>query len=130
MKSHVLSVGHCTGDDVRLGRLLAVEADAHLDRADTAEQAKALAAQKRYDLILVNRIVEHDGSSGVELIAELRRMENAGPMMLVSDYPDAQAEATAAGALQGFGKSALGTAEVGQMLRQVLHSASRAGQRA
>ena len=48
--------------------------------------------------------------------------------MLVSDYREAQEGAVAQGALMGFGKAALGAAEVGQMLRQVLHSGTKAGQ--
>ena len=42
MQAHVLSVGQCTADDARIGRLLAVEADAHLDRAATAEERTGL----------------------------------------------------------------------------------------
>ena len=129
MKSHVLSVGQCSADDARIARVLAVEADAHLDRAFSMEEARQKLAARPYDLVLVNRMFEN-GQAGLELISEIDGMENGPPAMLVSDYPDAQAAAVAAGALPGFGKSALSSPEVAQLLRQTLHSATRAGQRA
>ena len=128
MQAHVLSVGQCTADDARIGRLLAVEADAHLDRAATADEARRLIAQKGYDLVLINRVLELNGQSGVELIGELHREGIGAPLMLVSDFREAQEGAVAQGALMGFGKASLGAAEVGQMLRQVLHSGAKAGQ--
>jgi len=127
MKSHVLSIGQCTPDDAGLARVLATEADAHLDRARSGEDARALLAEKKYELVLVNRILDADGSSGVELIAALAREAHMPPLMLVSDYAEAQAQAVANGARMGFGKSTLHTPEVGQLLRQALHSDARAG---
>jgi hypothetical protein len=40
--------------------------------------------------------------------------------MLVSDLPDAQAEAEAAGALPGFGKRLMGTPELGEAVTRGL----------
>jgi hypothetical protein len=127
MKSHVLSVGQCGYDDSRLARVLNVEADAHMDRAHSVEDARRKLAEKHYDLVLVNRVIDGDGQSGVDFIADMRQVDAAPCMMLVSDYPDAQAAAIANGAKPGFGKSALGSAEVGQRLREALHSCTRAG---
>jgi len=126
MKSHVLSVGQCSADDARLARVLAVEADAHLDRAPSIQDALRMIPQHAYDLILVNRIIDGDGSPGIDLFAAAKNGGVAVPIMMVSDYQDAQAAAVAQGALPGFGKSALETPEVGQLLRQTLHSAARA----
>jgi hypothetical protein len=127
MQAHVLSVGQCSFDDSRLARVLAVEADAHMDRAHSAEDARQKIAATPYDLVLVNRVIDGDGASGVDFIAELRKVDGAPCAMLISDYPDAQAAAVANGAVAGFGKSSLGSAEVGQRLRQALHSCGRAG---
>jgi DNA-binding response OmpR family regulator len=127
MQAHVLSVGQCGYDDTRLARVLQVEADAHVDRAHSVEDAKQKIAAKKYDLVIVNRMIEGDGASGVDFIGEMRKVEGAPCFMLISDYADAQAAALANGAAPGFGKSALGTAEVGQRLRQALHSCGRAG---
>jgi hypothetical protein len=127
MQAHVLSIGQCGFDDSRLARVLAVEADAHMDRAYTLAEARQKIAEKNYDLVLVNRIVDGDGESGVDFIGAMKKTEGAPCMMLISDYADAQAAAVANGAFAGFGKSALGSAEVGQRLRQALHSCARAG---
>jgi hypothetical protein len=40
--------------------------------------------------------------------------------MLVSNYPDAQAAAVAAGALPGFGKRELGSARIPELIRSAL----------
>ena len=127
MKTHVLSIGQCTADDAGLARTLAMEADAHLDRARSGDDARRLLAEKKYDLVLVNRVLDADGSSGVELIGALAKEADTPRLMLVSNYADAQAQAVANGAVMGFGKSNLHTPEIGQFLRQALHSESRAG---
>src|SRR6476620_11484913 len=109
MQAHVLSGGQCGYDDSRLARVLQVEADAHMERATSADDARQKIATKKYDLVIVNRVIESDGASGVEFIGEMRKAEGAPCFMLISDYADAQAAALANGAAPGFGKSALGT---------------------
>ena len=127
MKSHVLSVGQCSADDARIARVLATEADAHLDRAHSIENALQMIPQHSYDLILVNRVIDRDGMPGIGLIGAAKKAGVTTPIILVSDYQEAQAAAVAEGALPGFGKSSLETAEVGQLLRQALQSAARTG---
>jgi hypothetical protein len=46
--------------------------------------------------------------------------------MLVSDYPEAQAQAVEAGARMGFGKSDLGEPEVAKLIKDVIHVAKEA----
>jgi hypothetical protein len=46
--------------------------------------------------------------------------------MLVSNYPDAQAAAVAAGALPGFGKREIGQPRVAQLIREALGVAAAA----
>ena len=99
----VLSVGQCGFDDSRLARLLG-ELGLTMDRATDATDASGLLAANRYTLVLVNRVFDADGSSGLAL---LTRIAATVPTMLVSDLPEAQAQAIAAGALPGFGKSQL-----------------------
>ncbi len=82
---------------------------ARVERVAMPEQALELLRREPYDLVLVNRKIDQDYSEGTELIramqadALLRRV----PVMLVSNYPDAQAEAVRLGAARGFGKRAL-----------------------
>ena len=55
----------------------------------------------------MNRIIFNDGQEGLDLIRIAKREELSTPVMLVSDLPDAQSQAVAAGAVPGFGKSDL-----------------------
>jgi DNA-binding NtrC family response regulator len=79
--------------------------------------------EKKYDLVLVNRVFDA-GGEGLKFIEALKKSGNGVPVMLVSDYADAQAAAVAQGAVMGFGKSGLGMAEVGAMLQKVVIDAA------
>jgi len=108
-RGRVLDVGQCGVDHASIRSLISANFRADVDRVASIEGALAMLRERRYDLVLVNRIIDADGSEGIELIhgvrqeAPLRDM----PIMLVSNYPDAQAEAVAAGARPGFGKAEL-----------------------
>lgn len=103
---HILLVGHCGFDSGSLKSLAqtAVPGCKVLRVNDLADLEKQTS---QADLLLVNRVL--DGrfpiGSGVELIRDLAGKDAAPPMMLVSNYEDAQADAESAGALPGFGKS-------------------------
>ena len=73
-----------------------------------------------YDLVLVNRLMDGDGSSGVAFLTQVKSEKPDLRVMLVSDYAEAQAEAAANGALPGFGKSALFAKETAEILRGAL----------
>lgn len=62
-----------------------------------------------FDLVLVNRVFDGDGTSGLALIGAIKADPELAdvPVMLVSNYPEAQAEAKQLGALPGFGKGDL-----------------------
>ena len=107
MSLRVLNVGQCEVDGPRMTKLLQSHLSADVDRAATADEAKRQLAASQYDVVLVNRELAADGSDGVSLIADLVGHGNTTPVMLVSDLSDAQEAAVAAGAVHGFGKSAL-----------------------
>ncbi len=92
----ILSVGQCGYDDSRIGRLVREATGAFLDRAASAADAHRMIAEKKYDLILVNRIFDA-GGEGLPFIEELKNDPSRVPVMLVSDYADAQASAVAHG---------------------------------
>jgi two-component system, chemotaxis family, chemotaxis protein CheY len=117
----VLSVGQCGYDDAQIGALLR-EFGAFLDRAGEGDEARRKLAATAYALVLVNRILDATGDSGVALIGVLKKAGTAVPLMLVSDHADAQAAAVAEGAAPGFGKSALSSAATRQRLQAVLAS--------
>lgn len=117
----VLAVGDCDPDHDRLGRMLDRNFDAVLDRVMFVEQALAKLATERYDLVLVNRLIFADDSDGGELI---RRVQTGGykgtPVMMVSNYADAQAKAVADGAVPGFGKADLADPATVELLGKYL----------
>jgi DNA-binding NarL/FixJ family response regulator len=73
-------------------------------------------------LLLVNRQLDYGfpEDEGVELIRRLRASHPDARAMLVSNFPDAQKAAVAAGALMGFGKRELGSPRVTQLLRAAM----------
>lgn len=102
----VLSVGQCQFDHGGITSRLGEVFGAVVVPADHAAQALAQLDHERFDLVLVNRIFDADGGSGIDLI---RCLNSPGrpPRMLVSNLAEAQDQAVAAGAVRGFGKAEL-----------------------
>ncbi|HEY4329038.1 MAG TPA: response regulator [Phycisphaerae bacterium] len=115
----ILSIGQCSADTYRINRALA-KTGASLDHASSAEDALEYLGQNSYDLVLINRILDGDGTSGLALITQAKQANPALKMMLVSDYADAQAQAIANGALPGFGKSELSSPQTAALVQQAL----------
>lgn len=117
-KKLVIDVGQCNPDHAALTRAVE-QCGASILRAHTGADAKRLLAEHEVALVLVNRILDADGSDGMQLIGELIAMGRA-PVMLVSNYPDCQSKAVEMGALPGFGKAALADPSTIAMLQAVL----------
>ena len=122
MPKKVLLVGHCGPDSsyLRMTVSKAAEDVQILAADDDLELHRALGQEP--DLLLLNRELGYgfSESAGVKCIELLRAANPKLKMMLVSNYPDAQAAATAAGALPGFGKREIGTSKVIELLRDAL----------
>jgi two-component system chemotaxis response regulator CheY len=118
----VLSLGQCGADHGAISRLLASQFGAEVVAAATADEALAHLQRDDFALVLVNRILDYDGRSGLDFIARLKADEQfqSLPVMLVSNYTDAQAEAARSGALPGFGKSQLTSPTTVARLRPLL----------
>jgi two-component system, chemotaxis family, chemotaxis protein CheY len=114
MAKRILSVGNCGFDHNTIDRMIAQPFGAQLDAASTATEATAKAVASAYDLILVNRVFDADGDSGIEWIRSLKQNSAMSqvPIMLISNYPQYQTEAEQAGAVPGFGKRDLQTPEL------------------
>lgn len=106
----VLSVGQCYADHGSISRTLGQHFGAEVIAAHSADEAKDRLRREQFDLVLVNRILDANGHSGLELIRELKADDELRkvPVMLVSNYDDAQQQAAELGAERGFGKAALG----------------------
>lgn len=124
-RKRILLVGHCgpDGSYIRSAVKAALGGVQFMAAEDNAQMEKAVAGG--IDLILFNRELGYgfEPAMGVEMIAALRGRYPQVPMMLVSNYPDAQAAALAAGAVSGFGKRQIGTPRVTQILREALAQA-------
>ena len=102
----VLDVGQCGYDHGSIARHLKSQYGAEVTAADSTGQALVSLRAGPFDLVLINRIFDGDGTPGLDLIRSMKADPGlaATPVMLVSNYPEAQAEAKQLGALPGFGK--------------------------
>ncbi len=121
----VLSVGQCGYDHGRIARFLRDTFGAQVEGVDTADEALAALRAGPFRLILVNRVLDGDGSSGLGLIRSIKADATTGgtPTMLVSNYPEAQSQAVGLGAIAGFGKADLGRPRCQQALAPILAAA-------
>jgi two-component system chemotaxis response regulator CheY len=118
----VLSLGQCGADHASIRGLLHERFGADVIAARTYEDALAKLRQGGFALVLVNRVLDYDGRPGLDFIDMLRADPQVGdvPVMLVSNYADAQQDAVGRGARPGFGKSALRQPETLGRLQEVL----------
>ena len=118
----ILSVGQCWADHGSIARTMKKEFGAEVDPAENTPAAIERLRKGGYSLVLVNRVFDADGASGVDLIKKVKSDADlqSVPVMLVSNYDDAQHEATAAGAMVGFGKASLGRPQMLERLRPLL----------
>jgi DNA-binding NarL/FixJ family response regulator len=127
MPAKILLVGHCGPDStyLRMAVKSAAGGDVTILSADDDKELES-AIQSGVDLVLFNRELAwgFDPNTGVEMIRALRKSHPDLRMMLVSNLPDAQAEAVAAGALPGFGKRQIGSTQAKELLRGALSPAA------
>jgi two-component system chemotaxis response regulator CheY len=118
----VLSVGQCGPDHGSISRTLSQAFGVEVVAADTATEALEQLRQQSFALVLVNRVFDWDGSSGLDLIRQVKNDPETSqvPVMLVSNLADAQQQAIGAGALPGFGKASLGRPEMFQRVEGLL----------
>ena len=128
MSKKVVLVGHC-GPDSSYLRMAVASADRSLKvfMADDADELNSM-LNAGVDLLLLNRELGwgFEESEGVEVIRQLRARFPQVKMMLVSNYPEAQAAAVAVGGVPGFGKREIGSPRVIEVLRAALEQPTSA----
>ena len=123
MTTHrVLDIGQCDYDHGRISDLLRTEFEAEVVRVHSATEALERLHNETFDLVLVNRVFDRTAEEGIDLIRKVKADAKTSdfPVMLVSNFPDSQAEAVAAGAIPGFGKAALGESATKERLEKYL----------
>ncbi len=122
MSKIILLVGHCGPDSSYLrSAVRSADRDAQILAADDqAELAGALA--KGVDLALLNRDLGYgfEPEMGVEQIRQWAPKYPDTTFMLITNYPEVQKEAQAAGAAPGFGKREIRAKRGGHLSRGAL----------
>jgi CheY-like chemotaxis protein len=121
MAKRVLSIGNCGFDNGSL-RSLFSGFGAELVAADDWDEAQGVLQDEQIDLVLVNRKLDADGSDGLDIIGEIKQSPQfqSVPVMLLSNYPEYQAKAVAAGAEPGFGKAQIQSQATRQQVARYL----------
>lgn len=122
MTKRVLDIGNCEFDNSKIRALVEGAFDAKTVAAASAEDGWAALAKESFDLVLINRVIAADGDDGLKLLKRIKADASLAGLsvMLVSNFPKAQAEAVAAGAEPGFGKAELDWAETRRKLEPFL----------
>lgn len=122
MARRVLDVGNCSMDHGSISGMLRDQFQAEVVQAHGPHDALAATRSGDFDLVLVNRKLDQDYSDGLEIIKLLKQSPDTAhlPVMLISNYPEAQDEAVAVGAEYGFGKKSLQSPETRERLARFL----------
>ncbi len=125
MPKRILDVGTCDMDHGNLRALIEGSFDATLVRCHTVDEALAELRKAPADLVLVNRQLDSDLTEGVGVIEQVKAdpLLRTTPCMLITNFPEYQAAAVAAGAEPGFGKRDLGHAKTRELLAKFLSNA-------
>jgi len=122
VSKRVLDVGQCGFDHAAITRLLTQHFDVQVESAARKADALRMLRGDGFDLVCVNRLFDTDGSEGLDLLREIKADPELAslPVMLVSNFPEAQQAAVTAGAIPGFGKSDLASPAVVERLQSIL----------
>lgn len=122
MTKQILNVGQCGPDHIHITQLLKDNFDVQVQLAETHDEAVLKLRNGEFDLVLLNRIYDATGTQGLDTLRVIKSDDaTCGiPVMLVSNYEEAQVSAVAEGALPGFGKSALADPVTVERLATVL----------
>lgn len=122
MKKQVLDVGNCVPDHAAIRRLITQNFSAEVLQTHHIDDTLELLRKQPIDLVLVNRKLDTDYSDGLAVIEQIKADESLAeiPVMMVTNYPDHQQQAVAAGAEWGFGKLSMGDRDTLDRLRKFL----------
>lgn len=120
MSKRVLDIGNCGLDHHAITSMIQTHFGADVDQANAAADALPMLDQTEYDLVVVNRLLDLDGSPGMDVVAQVRERHPKLPVMLITNFADHQNAAVAAGAVPGFGKNAIGRPETIELLSTYL----------
>jgi two-component system chemotaxis response regulator CheY len=109
MPKRVLDVGNCSMDHGAIRSMLERQFHASVTQTHGPEDTLELLGRETFDLVLINRKLDRDYSDGLDILNAIKADDRlaAVPVMLITNYPEHQQTAVAAGAEYGFGKKEL-----------------------
>jgi PleD family two-component response regulator len=118
----VLNVGQCQPDHNSIRQFIQDEFGADVEYCADVYGAMTRLCEQKFDLVLVNRIIDATLDEGLELIHKMKQSEflREVPVMMVSNFESAQIAATDLGAVPGFGKAHIEEEETRELLRRYL----------
>ncbi len=124
MSKTILDVGSCRPDHAAIRGMLERHFDATVTQAHTRADCLDSLRDGAFALVLVNRELDRDSCDGLTLIRAIKENSDLADtaVMLISNYPEYQAQAVKAGALPGFGKRDLQSKQTLERLRGVLEA--------
>jgi PleD family two-component response regulator len=126
----LLDVGNCDPDHGMIKQMLSENFDVRIDRVMFVKNALERMRANRYDLVLYNRLIFEDNTEGIELLKATKAdpaLKDV-PIMMISNFEDAQATSIAAGGEPGFGKKAVFASSTVELLSKYLpKNKARAG---
>ena len=113
-------VGHCSPDTAMLtAAVQRILPGAPIERVTAAGELDAYLTAMH--VLLINRVLDGEfaSESGIELIESVAGGDDGPIALLISNFPESQDEAVAAGAQRGFGKAELYEKKTAEILREV-----------
>ena len=121
MSKTVLEIGNCNADHSFIKHMLESNFGVNVVRAHKLDDASKALEENEIDLIMINRLLDVDGSEGMEVFRQLSNSTGAAiPTMLITNYEEHQQAAIAEGAVRGFGKSAINSEETLSLITDAL----------
>jgi CheY-like chemotaxis protein len=120
--ARVLDVGNCDPDHGMISAMLRQHFDVVIDRVMFVHEAVERMRANKYAIVLLNRLIFADDSPGDALLKQSKSDPQlaATPIMMISNFAEAQASAVALGAVPGFGKAQVTAPQTRELLSQYL----------
>ncbi|MBI3465410.1 MAG: response regulator [Planctomycetes bacterium] len=118
----VLDVGQCVPDHAAIRRLIEGRFGAQVVQTHGPDDTISALRAGQFDLVLINRKLDTDYTDGIDILRAIKSDPDLAGVrvMLITNYPEHQQAAIAAGAEEGFGKAQLADPATHERLRRFL----------
>ena len=121
MKKRVLDIGNCAADHGAIRGLIERIFNAEVVQSHDQKNALEQLNRDNFDLVLINRKLDLDGSDGLAILKQIKSEQGSTPpMMLITNFDEFQKLAQDNGAVPGFGKAQLDAPSTYERLAEYL----------